>query len=144
MTTKELMAARADVPRAPVRSGLGEIRGLTFLSLVGLVVAPELAGTMSHRLSSRRTGAPRAAPAIATSVVLPTCQMILDVISDLLADGRQFKQLVLDDRIVGLLGKSPIDSRLVPEIIRPIHRPKIPMNCAAQHPWVRLDDDDRR
>ncbi len=24
------MAARADVPRAPVRSGLGEIRGLTF------------------------------------------------------------------------------------------------------------------
>ena len=27
------MAARADVPRAPVRSGLGEIRGLTFLSL---------------------------------------------------------------------------------------------------------------
>ena len=28
------MAARADVPRAPVRSGLGEIRGLTFLSLV--------------------------------------------------------------------------------------------------------------
>ena len=30
VTTWKLMAARADVPRAPVRSGLGEIRGLTF------------------------------------------------------------------------------------------------------------------
>jgi hypothetical protein len=28
--TWKLMAARADVPRAPVRSGLGAIRGLTF------------------------------------------------------------------------------------------------------------------
>jgi len=50
--------------------------------------------------------------------------MIFDVISDLLADGRQFKHLVLDDRIVGLLGKSPIHGRLVPEIIRPIHGPE--------------------
>jgi hypothetical protein len=31
VTIQKLMAARADVPRAPVRSGLGEIRGLTFL-----------------------------------------------------------------------------------------------------------------
>src|ERR1700682_4464937 len=31
----------------------------------------------------------------------------------LLADGRQFKHLVLDDRIVGLLGKLPIHGRLV-------------------------------
>ena len=29
-----LMAARADVPRVPVRSGLGSIRGVTFRSLV--------------------------------------------------------------------------------------------------------------
>ena len=34
--------------------------------------------------------------------------MIFDVIGDLLADGREFKQLVLDDRILGLLGKLPI------------------------------------
>jgi len=34
--------------------------------------------------------------------------MILDIIGDLLADRRQVKQLVLDDRIVGLLGKFPI------------------------------------
>ena len=50
--------------------------------------------------------------------------MIFDVVSDLLADGRQFKHLVLDDRIVGLLGKSPIHGRLVPEIVRPIHGPE--------------------
>jgi len=50
--------------------------------------------------------------------------MIFDVISDLLADGRQFKHLVLDDRIVGLLGKSPIHGRLVPEIVRPIQGPE--------------------
>jgi hypothetical protein len=30
---------------------------------------------------------------------LPACQMIFDVIGDLLADGREFKQLVLDNRI---------------------------------------------
>jgi hypothetical protein len=50
------MAARADVPRAPVRSGLGEIRGLTFLSLViqdrlrGLVVPSKLHS--SHRANA--------------------------------------------------------------------------------------------
>jgi hypothetical protein len=31
MAPSKLLAARADVPRAPVRSGLGEIRGLTYL-----------------------------------------------------------------------------------------------------------------
>src|ERR1700682_3535964 len=31
------MAERADVPRAPVRSGLGEIRGLTFLRGVTII-----------------------------------------------------------------------------------------------------------
>jgi hypothetical protein len=34
--------------------------------------------------------------------------MIFDVIGDIFADRRQLKQLVLDDRIVGLLGKLPI------------------------------------
>jgi hypothetical protein len=52
---------------------------------------------------------------------LPARQMVLDIIGDLLADRRQLKQLVLDDRIVGLLGKLPIHGRLVPEIVRPIH-----------------------
>ena len=40
--------------------------------------------------------------------------MILDIIGDLDTHGRQFKHLVLDDRIVGLLGKLPILRRLVP------------------------------
>jgi hypothetical protein len=47
--------------------------------------------------------------------------MVLDIIGDLLADRRQLKQLVLDDRIVGLLSKLPIHGRLVPEIVGPIH-----------------------
>ena len=46
--------------------------------------------------------------------VLPACQMIFDVIGDLIAHGRQFKRLILDDRIVGLPGKLPIRGRLVP------------------------------
>jgi hypothetical protein len=48
------------------------------------------------------------------SVVLPACQTIFDVIGDLNAHGCQLKQLVLDVRIVGLLGKLPIHGRLVP------------------------------
>jgi hypothetical protein len=36
------------------------------------------------------------------SVVLPACQMVFDVIGDLITHVRQRKQLVLDDRIVGL------------------------------------------
>jgi hypothetical protein len=44
---------------------------------------------------------------------LPTRQMILDIIGDFLADRRQVKQLVLDDRIVGLFGKFPIHHRLI-------------------------------
>jgi hypothetical protein len=48
--------------------------------------------------------------------------MVLYIIGDLLADRRQLKHLVLDDRIVGLLGKLPIHGRLIPKIIRPIHR----------------------
>ena len=34
---------------------------------------------------------------------------------------RQLKHFILDDRIVGLLGKLPIHHRLVPQIVRPIH-----------------------
>ena len=45
---------------------------------------------------------------------LPTCQMIFDVVGDLITHGRQLKQFGFNDRIVGLLGKLPILSRLVP------------------------------
>jgi len=47
------------------------------------------------------------------SAALPTCQMILDIIGYLLADRRQVKLLVFDDRIVGLFGKFPIHHRLI-------------------------------
>jgi hypothetical protein len=47
--------------------------------------------------------------------------MIFDVIGDILANRHQFQQLVLDDGVVGLLGKLPIHGRLVAEIVRPIH-----------------------
>ena len=50
--------------------------------------------------------------------------MIFDVIGDFFTDGCQFKHLLLDDRIVCLFGKLPIHCRLIPEIIRPIHRAK--------------------
>jgi hypothetical protein len=46
--------------------------------------------------------------------ILSTCPMIFDVTGDLLADGRQPKQLVFDERIVGLLGKFPILGRFAP------------------------------
>ena len=39
---------------------------------------------------------------------LPACQMILDVTGDFFTHGRQLKQLVFNDRIIGLLGKLPI------------------------------------
>jgi hypothetical protein len=48
------------------------------------------------------------------ALVLPACQMIFDVIGDLITHGRQLKQFGFNDRIVGLLGKLPILSRLVP------------------------------
>jgi hypothetical protein len=44
---------------------------------------------------------------------LPACQMIFDVIRDLITHGGQLKHLVFYDRIVGLLGKLPIFGRLV-------------------------------
>jgi len=57
--------------------------------------------------------------------------MIFDVIGDILAERRQLKQLVLDDRVVGLLGKLPIHGRLVPEIVWPIHAGTIPVSGAS-------------
>jgi hypothetical protein len=51
------------------------------------------------------------------AVVLSARQMIVDIIGYLLADGRQLKHLIFDDRIVGLLGKLPIHHRLVPQIV---------------------------
>jgi hypothetical protein len=44
----------------------------------------------------------------------PACQTVLDAIGDLLADRRQLKQVFFDDKIVRLLGKFPIRSRLAP------------------------------
>ena len=43
--------------------------------------------------------------------------MILNIIGYLLADRRQIKQLVLDDRIVGLFGKFPIHYRLISQMV---------------------------
>ena len=63
--------------------------------------------------------------------------MIFDVIGDIFADRRQLKQLVLDDRIVGLLGKLPIHGRLVPQIVRPIHAGTIPMSRASRQPYAK-------
>jgi len=73
------------------------------------------AAQSSARQTSRSTGGasrPRR---------LPACHTIFDVTGNLFTHGRQLKQLILDDRIVGLLGKLPIHGRLVPEIVRPIH-----------------------
>jgi hypothetical protein len=53
----------------------------------------------------------------ALAAVLSARQMVVDVIGYLLADGRQLKHLIIDDRIVGLLGKLPIHHRLVPQIV---------------------------
>ena len=41
-------------------------------------------------------------------MVFPARQVIFDVIGDLITNERQREQLVLDDRIVGLLGKVAI------------------------------------
>ena len=54
-------------------------------------------------------------------VVLPACQLIFHVIGDLLTDRSQLKHLILDGRIIGLLGKLLVHGRLVPEIVSPIH-----------------------
>jgi hypothetical protein len=41
-------------------------------------------------------------------LIFPARQMLFDVIGDLITNERQRKQLVVDDRMVGLLGKVPI------------------------------------
>jgi hypothetical protein len=64
------------------------------------------------------------------ALVLPTCQVIFDVIGDLITNERQREQLVLDDRIVGLLGKVPMQGRLAPHTVRPIMH--------AEHSTVEL------
>jgi len=43
--------------------------------------------------------------------------MIFDVIGDFITNERQRKQLVLDDRIVGLFGKFPIHYRLISQMV---------------------------
>jgi hypothetical protein len=52
---------------------------------------------------------------------LPACPTILDVIGDLLADGRQIEEFLLNEGIFGLFGKLPIHSRLLPKIFIPVH-----------------------
>jgi hypothetical protein len=44
--------------------------------------------------------------------------MILDIIGYLLADGRQLKHLVFDNRIVGLFGICDIQENNVPDVSR--------------------------
>ena len=46
--------------------------------------------------------------------------MVLDIIGNLFTHGRQLTHLVFDDRIVSLLGKSPILGCFVPEIVCPL------------------------
>jgi hypothetical protein len=52
---------------------------------------------------------------------LPACQTILNAISNLLADGRQVEEVLFTEDIFGFFGKLPIDRRLVPKVIIPIH-----------------------
>jgi hypothetical protein len=59
--------------------------------------------------------------AVAIGLTLPACLTILDVISDLLADGCQIEELLLDKGIFGLFGKLPIHGRLLPKIVIPVH-----------------------
>src|SRR5712671_1100226 len=58
--------------------------------------------------------------------------MVFDVIGGLLADRRQLKQLVLHERIAGLLGKLPIHGCLAPQRVRPV--------VPAEHSAVALGD----
>src|SRR5882762_1003579 len=81
---------------------------------------------------------PRLRTGGASRPLLPACQMIFDVVGDILADRRQLKQLVLDDRVIGLLGKLPIRGRLVPEIVRPIHAGTIPMGGASRQLYAAV------
>jgi hypothetical protein len=46
---------------------------------------------------------------------------ILNVIGNLLTDGRQVEEFLLDESIFGLLGKLPIHGGLLPKIVIPVH-----------------------
>jgi hypothetical protein len=52
------------------------------------------------------------APRAARRLVFLAREMIFDVTGNLLAHGRQIKQLVFDERVVGPLGNVPIYGRM--------------------------------
>ena len=52
--------------------------------------------------------------------------MILDVIGDLLADGRLIEEFLLDKGIFGLFSKFSIHGRLLPKIFIPVHASSCP------------------
>jgi hypothetical protein len=58
-------------------------------------------------------------------LVQSLCLMIFDVSGDLLADGREIKQLIFDKRIVGPFGNFAIGSCVYAKTIRPILRGKV-------------------
>ena len=64
---------------------------------------------------------------------LPACPTILDVIGDLLADGCQIEEFLLNEDIFSLFGKFPIHSRLLPKIVIPVHAssPREAMNVSC-------------
>jgi hypothetical protein len=55
-------------------------------------------------------------------LVARLCLMMFDLVGNLLADGRQIKQLIFDERIVGPLGNFTIYSCVHAKMIRPILR----------------------
>ncbi len=57
---------------------------------------------------------------------LPACLTILNVIGDLLADGCQIEELLLDEGIFSRFGKFPIHGRLLPKIFIPVHASSCP------------------
>jgi hypothetical protein len=62
---------------------------------------------VTSRYGGARSGASEIAP-------LPTCQTILNVIGDLLAEGCQLYKFLLDEGIFGFFGKLPIHGCLLP------------------------------
>jgi hypothetical protein len=87
--------------------------GLQRPRIVALVGQSEAAGVPARTNENKRRAAMKSF-CRTVAAALPACQMIFDVIGDLLADRRQPMQLVLDDRIVGLRGKFPKKGRLAP------------------------------
>ena len=57
---------------------------------------------------------------------LPAGVTILYVIGDLLADGCQIEELLLDEGIFSRFGKFPIHGRLLPKIFIPVHASSCP------------------